>query len=420
MNCACQEKQRWCRSWRRVAGAVDNRGVDDRVDRPDPIEFLDVGPAGEPRSRRRQSSLLWRFGAGALVAAGVTVAVAGHSGRAAHKGRAAVAAVSRRAPSPVPSVPSSAAAPARTVTRVGHPVLPGVHGWQLLTLSATGVGRMDPRSGQLVTTPLPPLRSSGPVSFLAVAGEALVRPIDVVPGYVVPDAGPARPMPERLAASGPVLPGPDARHVWVQSTGSAALELVALDGHRTGARIGRLPAGDSVLDAVADGRGNLLFPTPRGFYDLRPDGAHLVTTGSLVALGPGRWLVRECASRRRCALTSIDAAGHRHVIRAGPPAGAPYGAVSPTGRFAALYTVGRTGRLSLSVLDVGTGVVHPVATPPSQSPGDTLAWSPDGRWLLMVDSAGHVDAVTPWTGGVLRLPRLAGVTQLVVRGDVPG
>ena len=45
----------------------------------------------------------------------------------------------------------------------------------------------------------------------------LIRPIDVVPGYIVPDGQAARQMPNSLADGGPIFAGPDADHIWAQS-----------------------------------------------------------------------------------------------------------------------------------------------------------------------------------------------------------
>jgi len=90
----------------------------------------------------------------------------------------------------------------------------------------------------------------------------VIRPSDLVPGYVVPDGGQARPLTGLLADGGPLVPGPVGSQVaWVTSgpPTAPALSLITLAGHRSGPSIHFQPGGPQVPStAVSDGRGDVL------------------------------------------------------------------------------------------------------------------------------------------------------------------
>ena len=93
----------------------------------------------------------------------------------------------------------------------------------------------------------------------------------------------------------------------------------------------------------------------------------------------------------------------------------PPGALSPDGTFAALVmslrTVGRS-----HVADLVTGSDHGVEVHPARGFGPTIVWSPDGRWLFLVDDTGHLRAVDPRTRQVSEFPGpVPLVRQLAVR-----
>ena len=54
-------------------------------------------------------------------------------------------------------------------------------------LGPDGVVRIELARGRITRTAVPPVDSSGPISFLAGPGSAIVRPLDAVAGYAVPD-----------------------------------------------------------------------------------------------------------------------------------------------------------------------------------------------------------------------------------------
>src|SRR3984893_19362614 len=93
--------------------------------------------------------------------------------------------------------------------------------------------------------------------------------------------------------SAPAGPGPAPRHLWVAS-GAAGdrMVLVGMDGRSTGVPIA-VPAGSSQLSAIPDQTGYLLFPGIGGVYDVRPGRTSRVTTGTVLAVGPPRWLTGE-------------------------------------------------------------------------------------------------------------------------------
>lgn len=175
------------------------------------------------------------------------------------------------------------------ITEVGHPLLGVRAGWELFGRGDGVVVRIQLAQGRITRTTIPVLRSGGPVSFLVGPNLAIVRPLDFVPGYVIPDGKPARQILASLSLgqSGPVFPGPDPTHIWVQNLGGPpGLVLTPLDGAGAGAVTISIPPGSSPLDAVPDGAGYLLFPATGGVYDARPDGLHRITGGALLAVGP--------------------------------------------------------------------------------------------------------------------------------------
>ncbi len=115
-------------------------------------------------------------------------------------------------PTPAPSPP-----PPVKVTDVGHPLLGVTADWQLFGLSADSVVAIRLNAGQITRTFLPQQEGSGPVSFIVGPRQAIVRPLDNVPGYLVPDGRPARQLTGMLASGSLLLPGPDPAQEWVVS-----------------------------------------------------------------------------------------------------------------------------------------------------------------------------------------------------------
>jgi hypothetical protein len=322
------------------------------------------------------------------------------------------------------TTPGAARAPV-TVTEAGHRLLGAAHSWELFGLTAREVVRIQPAQGRITRTAVPPLASTGPVSFIAGPGQVIIRPLDFVPGYVVPDGRPARALAGLLSNGGPVFPGPAPGQIWVQAGNGdhTSMLLSGMGGKSLGASI-RFPGGNaSPLSSRSDGRGYVLVPWAGGVYDARPGGFHLITTGTVVAVGPARWLAVECGGDNHCADVVIDSAsGARRILPryalSGPPAGAAMfpGTISPDGSTAAVFRTNGAGTLVLHLIDLASGADDQLAAQGSPGAG-TMAWSPDSRWLFVATSPMQdrrllvIDARTRHVGDLgIALPQINQVT----------
>src|SRR5258707_1016837 len=122
------------------------------------------------------------------------------------------------------------------VTGVGHPLLGVRAGWELFGLGPSQVVRIQLARARITRTAFPGLQSSGPVTLLAGPHQAIVRPLDYVPGYLIPDGRTARPLRGALTSGGVVLPGPRPGAFWMESGDGAHLSmlLVGPDGKSLG------------------------------------------------------------------------------------------------------------------------------------------------------------------------------------------
>jgi hypothetical protein len=343
--------------------------------------------------------------AAGVIAAGVTVVIR-------HRTKPPAASATATA-----TVPATALAPGVVaVTKLGHRLLGVRAGWQLFALGQQEVVRIQLARGRVTRTQVPPLMSSGPVSLLAGPHEAIIRPLDFVPGYLVPDGRPARRLRGALSHGGMVFPGPRAGQVWTLTSGRT-VHLAGFDGGKLGAVI-RLPAGDGWL-VTSDDQGYLLIYRKDQVYDARPGVTRRITAGSMAAVGPTRWLAVRCRPRHRCSDVVIDPAtgahrrlGHRRIGSAVP------GIISPDGSTAALLRGGASGPITVHLLslDSGTDRAVPVhADRESFAPGN-MAWSPDSQWLFVIAAHGNLVAVTASTGAVRGLgTALPPVSQLAIR-----
>lgn len=319
----------------------------------------------------------------------------------------------------------------------GHPLPRTEPGWVLYARARPGsdrpgkVFRFELSSGRTTATTVPGLRSGGPVSFLAAPHQVLIRPLDYVPGYVVPDGRGTRKLSGPLAHGGPVLPGPELTQVWVPSKHDQhRMRLVTLDGHGTGTSVRVSTGNRTASDAVGDGAGYIAFQTDDGVYDIRPSGRRRVSTGSLLAVGPTAWLTRTCRPAGRCKVRVVDpVTGDRRVLHAPAlarrkTAAAGYGAISPDGTTAALVYASRSGAAKLHLLDLRTGADHRPKFGVYGSNGDSardgtpnLIWTPDSRWVFTIDDLVGPLAIDRRTRHVRSLGRgsFPPVTQLAFR-----
>jgi len=382
------------------------------VDEGDEISFGSRRPDGRWRSGR----LLIVCGAAvvavAAVAAVVAMMVIGHGNNPP------------RARSANPPLAGSASPPLARPARTGQagPHLLGVRAsWELFGYAPGWVVRIQFASGRITRTAVPPVQSGGPVSFVVGPHDAIIRPLDFVPGYLVPDGRPARVLAGALGSGGTVVPGPAPGTAWVQAGFQvASLPLVRMDGTEIGVSL-RLPPGGP-WQAFSDGRGGVLVGVdyPGGMYDIRPGGFHRIA-GMLTAVGPTRWLIVDCHAGHRCSNVVVDqAAGARHTLpgpSAEPPPGVAPGVIAPDGSAAAILRVSGH-RVTLHLLNLVSGADQQISVSLDEesAAGQTLAWSPDSRWLFVVAARGEVAAVNARTRHVEGLGvELPPLSQIAVR-----
>lgn len=317
--------------------------------------------------------------------------------------------------------------PRRSPARVTEPHLPrlGIQGtWELDGYGPGWLVRIQFGTGRVIKTAVPDLASGGPVAFVVGPHQAVIRPLDFVPGYLVQDGRPARQLTGALADGGAVIPGPRPGTAWVQAGYQAAtVPLVRLDGHGTvTGMVLRLPPGGSTL-LLPDGQGYALDTAgpAGGLYDVRPGGIRRID-GTLIAVGPTELLTLACRSARRCSNIIEDpATGTRHVLLTRPTAAetdAVPGVIAPDGSAAAMIQVGRGGRLTLHLVSLESGADQRIPVPLDQGSADrqTLAWSPDGRWLFAVAANGELASLDTRTGHVALLGAdLPAISQVAVR-----
>jgi hypothetical protein len=299
------------------------------------------------------------------------------------------------------------------VTDVGHRLLGVRADWELYALGPGVVVRIELARGRVSRTAVPALQSTGLVSFIAGSGQVIIRPMDNVPGYVVPDGGPARPLPAALDHDGMMAPGPRPGELWIQRQrgNRVVMSLVGPDGTGAGSSI-PLPRGVS-WPLGPDGQGYLIVRAGRHTADATPRGLRDLTTGTITAVGPTRWLTAQCHDRH-CAEVVIDSAsGARRIIsrsrsvlawEARTAIGEP-GVICPDGSIAAVFEAGRTrytAELHLINLTTGADRSTGVSADLQSLTNQTAVWSPDGRWLF-VAARGKLVVIDARSGRVRRL-----------------
>jgi hypothetical protein len=360
----------------------------------------------------------------AVVAAGV--AALNHARRSPAAARVAIAvststsssaaaSVSRSAPqtSARATVPSP---PPVSVTRLSHPLLGATAGWELFGRGVGVLVRIQPAAGRITRTTIPSLQSDGPMFVVAGSDQVLIRPLDNVPGYLVPDGKPARQLPP-VIQNGPVYPGPAPNQMWVSDDNDSAVALETLAGARLTGSL-PMPQGGSGFAATPDGAGYLLLPGVGGVYDVRPDGLHRITTGALLAVGPTGWLVTECDEQDHCHTVLIGRLdGSRRVLSPASVGRDLRGVISPDGSTAAMVTSGEDGNPGLCLLDLASGKRRVLDVSVNQESFDGgVLFSPDSTWVFAVTAAGTLAVINRRSGtvGSLGAP-LPALSQLVLR-----
>jgi hypothetical protein len=392
----------------------------EREPRPEVLEF-----GAPPRDGDSEGGRSWRRWRRWWPLAVVPLLVAVFVVRMQHHGEPSAS--PRASTSPVPTSSAAAASPSRSpspvpiapvVTELGHPLLDTAGGWELFARTPDALVRIDPARGRITRTPVPRIASSGPVSLVVGRDWAVLKPLDFVSGYLVRDGRAAEVLVGALAQGGLAAPGPDGASLWVpEHERYDRIALVDLGGRPVGPEIAMMAGIGDML--TPDGSGYVVQVGIGGAYAARPDGLRRITTGLLLAIGPTRWLVYECDDQYQCGMVLIDRrTGTRRAVGAEPldlPSGST-GVISPDGVHAAIVRLGRTAPPTLWLMDMPAGLSNPVQVPGGIRDGDAaMVWSPDGRWLFIIGSNGHLYAVG--TDGAMRdlgldLP----VIQLAVRG----
>jgi hypothetical protein len=339
------------------------------------------------------------------------------------------------------------------VSIVGHRMLGVTAGWELFARGPDDLVRVRLAQGTVSVTYVPPLLTANPdVSFVIGQHDAVIRSTDLVPGYVVPDGRQARLLTGLLANGGPFVPGPaHSQAAWV-TTGSPTsprLSLVTLSGRISGPTIRFAPGGPQLFDtAVSDGRGDVLVDTGSfNVYDAGP-GWDRPVPGTVVAVGPTAWLAVTCNPLyRHCRNTVVDIADGARRTLPGPAAGYPYdffswpptGVIAPDGGTAAVAETasgqpttsdiashggtagvsqsGRAAVLTVHLINLRTGANRNLGIPLGADLSDeSMAWSPDSRWLFIAAADGKLVAVDASTGTaqLLQAP-LPAVEQVAIR-----
>ena len=317
--------------------------------------------------------------------------------------------------------PRSATPQRKSIQEVG-PLLPVRNNWELFARADAEVVRIQPATGRIVRTPVPSLDTSGPVTFVALRSGALIRPLDRVPGYHVPDDGLPRRLRSALGAGGPVLPGPGPDQLWVTSRSRYLdrVEMLLVSVESGATRAAAVLPRDVAYGVTADGSGYFLFQATGGSYLRVADGYRRVTSGEVLAAGRRTLLAAECDQRYRCRHLAIDRrTGARREVQLVPSLAVSLAAatVSPDGRYAAVLYRLATQPLTLHLIDLATGRDRTIrARPDARYGNDSLTWSPNGEYLLVTDADGRLTAVESATGRLTPLQLdLPPIHQLAVR-----
>jgi hypothetical protein len=351
---------------------------------------------------------------------------------------AIIAVAVRGTPQPTRHAPKTPPLPPVRVIGAGHPLLDVSGGWMLFARGPDDLLRIQLAQGKIAVTYVPPLQSANPnVAFVIGAHEAVIRSTDLVPGYVVPDTGQARVLTGPLAGDGPLVPGPaSTQAAWVTSgsPASPSLSLVTLTGRRVGPTIRFQPGGPELAaTAVSDGRGYVLVTTGgSSAYDAGP-GWDRPVPGTVVAVGRASWLVVSCDQLyRHCHNEVVDISSGARRELPGPVAAYPYdfswppmGVIAPDDRTAAIAESGDDARLTVHLINLRSGTNRDLKivlgeaggiSPLGAGPNDqSMAWSPDSRWLFVAAADGKLVVVDARTGRAEFLPvTLPPVTQVAV------
>lgn len=377
------------------------------------VEWLDVGPVdgGEPPRGPRPIWRGWYVLIGIVVVAVVLALTVGR--HSSHK------AAPRPTPTPSRTTPTPTPTPTRSplldpttnappvqVTNLGHPLLDVDPGVEVFAYGGDTVLRIQLAAGRVTRTRGVLMGGGGPGFLVPGPHQLVLGSWDPGSGFAVPDGRPPHDLPGVLARGGSILPGPDPSHVWVSPNDPSdpRTELVGFDGRPTGVSV-------PVSASISDGTGYLVVGLTGGMYDVRPGSTQRITSGALLAIGPTRWLTEECDEQHHCTRDVVDrATGARRVLGPTTDNNDPPGVISADGRTAAVLSTNAQGfKTTLHFVDLETGADRTTSLQVNRDAGysgGAMAWTPDGSWLIAVDSSGRVVAIDR-----------AGHTKVLASGD---
>ena len=98
------------------------------------------------------------------------------------------------------------------------------------------------------------------------------------------------------------------------------------------------------------------------------------------------------------------------------------GVIAPGGSAAAVIRAAPGGRLSLHLIGLGDGSDHRIPVRMDQAPigPQTLAWSPDGRWLFVAAANNTLVAVNARTERIEKVSEMIPpVSEIAIRNSPP-
>ncbi|HYJ75213.1 MAG TPA: hypothetical protein VEV65_06395 [Kineosporiaceae bacterium] len=366
-------------------------------------EVLDLGVLGElddgpdePAPRRALSRRGLLLGGGGVALAGL-----------------GAVAVRTAQPPPPPPPPGPV-----TRSRLARPVAGVPREWQLFGVGTDVVVRLDLATSQVTRTRIPPLGSSQ-VFLVPGRRRLVVRPIDTPTGWLIRDDEPVAALPSSLAGVGPVLPGPDLDHVWIETRdrGRPSMALVNADGWGSLPLVVPVPEFATV-GPLTDGAGGLLFEGVGGLFRIDPAGHLTLSNAIVLAVGRGDLLTLALAGGGiwRSRLQLRGGTTELLPVPIGPQL--PHGVLAPDASAVVLYAVDERRRMTLTVVDLPDGGQRPVDVDITGVAGDgTVVWSPDGGRLFCLDADGRVRVVDPASGTTVDTLDLPPVRQLAARTD---
>lgn len=287
--------------------------------------------------------------------------------------------------------------------RLPRPVLAVPKDWELIARGPELV-RIELRTGVVTRTKVPALQSSGPSFLIVESREVIIRPLDFVPGYRVADGQAAQVLTGALGDGGPAFAGPGGR-IWV-AAGRAARRMVLIDAN--GAPTGQSVDSTNTFPLGGDETGLLVMNEPSGTYLTGAGTPELITAGTLLAIGPTRWLTAEHTPHGCTIVVTNRATKTTHTLGSTTCANdVPFpGVISPNGRTAAIVAGAAAGTDAIHLIDLQTGSDHRLSPRPHFGDGSNghLVWTPDSRTLFFLTLEDQIEFTDAQGSHVRPLP----------------